>query len=132
VSFFVFVGHELHHHVIVRATSLWSAFIKLHQSHEFANLYVIVDNASGGFSTSANWATGTSSADKYGADYRYRSNASISDAATFTANLPVSGSWTVYVWYPAGANRSSSTPFIISTSAGDHTENVNQPLTGGQ
>ncbi|EEF62142.1 N-acetylmuramoyl-L-alanine amidase [Pedosphaera parvula] len=93
---------------------------------------IVVDNADAGFSTSANWATGTSATDKYGADYRYRSNASLSDAATFSTSLPSAGTWTVYVWYPEGANRSSSTPFIISTSAGDHTEDVNQQITGGQ
>jgi N-acetyl-anhydromuramyl-L-alanine amidase AmpD len=93
---------------------------------------VQVDNANAGFSTSANWATGTSAADKFGADYRYRSNASISDAATFTGNLPSAGTYTVYVWYPEGANRSTSTPFIISTSGGSHTEFVDQTITGGQ
>ncbi|MDB6125519.1 MAG: Peptidase, family [Pedosphaera sp.] len=93
---------------------------------------IIVDNADAGFSTSANWITGTSAADKFGANYRYRSAASVSDAATFTASLPSSGTYRVYVWYPAGANRSSSTPFIISTSAGTTTQNVNQQVTGGQ
>ncbi|MDB6122083.1 MAG: N-acetylmuramyl-L-alanine amidase, negative regulator of AmpC, AmpD [Pedosphaera sp.] len=93
---------------------------------------VQVDNANAGFSTSANWATGTSATDKFGADYRYRSNASLSDAATFTGNLPSAGTYTVYVWYPAGANRSSSTPFIISTAGGNVTQTVNQQVTGGQ
>jgi N-acetyl-anhydromuramyl-L-alanine amidase AmpD len=93
---------------------------------------IVVDNADSGFSCSANWATGTSATDKYGADYRYRSNALLSDPATFSVSLPSSGSWTVYVWYPEGSNRSTSTPFIISTSGGDHTESVNQQITGGQ
>ncbi|MDB6123753.1 MAG: hypothetical protein JWQ71_2746 [Pedosphaera sp.] len=93
---------------------------------------IIVDNANAGFSTSANWSTGTSSADKYGGDYRFRSAAAVSDAATFSANLPAGGTWTVYVWYPAGANRSTETPYVISTSAGAHTEVVDQTITGGQ
>jgi hypothetical protein len=93
---------------------------------------IIVDNANAGFSASANWITGTSAGNKYGADYRYRSNASISDAATFSTSLPSGGNWTVYVWYPEGANRSSSTPFIISTASGTTTQNVNQQVTGGQ
>ncbi|MDB6123949.1 MAG: hypothetical protein JWQ71_2942 [Pedosphaera sp.] len=92
----------------------------------------IVDNANAGFSTSANWTTGTSATDKYGADYRYRSTAAVSDAATFTANLAVSGNYAVYVWYPAGSNRSATTPFVISTSTGTSTVTVNQQVTGGQ
>jgi N-acetylmuramoyl-L-alanine amidase len=93
---------------------------------------IVVDNASSGFSASANWATGTSATDKYGADYRWRSAEAVSDVATFSANLPSGGTWTVYVWYPEGSNRSTETPFIISTSSGTHTEIVNQQITGGQ
>jgi N-acetylmuramoyl-L-alanine amidase len=93
---------------------------------------IIVDNANAGFSASANWTTGTSATDKYGADYRWRSAAAVSDVATFSTSLPSGGNWTVYVWYPEGSNRSTETPFIISTSAGAHTEAVNQTITGGQ
>jgi hypothetical protein len=92
---------------------------------------IVVDNSSAGFSCSANWATGSSSPDKYGGDYRFRSTAAVSDAATWTANLSA-GTHTVFVWYPQGANRSPAAPFLISTSAGSHTEYVNQQITGGQ
>lgn len=92
---------------------------------------IIVDNSNAGFSASANWSTGSSSTDKYGGDYRFRSTAPVSDAATFTASVSV-GSHTVYVWYPVGANRSTTTPYIISTSAGSTTVSVNQQITGGQ
>ena len=92
---------------------------------------IIVDNSNAGFSTSANWSTGSSSTDKYGGDYRFRSTAPLSDPATFTASVS-GGSHTVYVWYPAGANRSTTTPFIISTSSGNVTATVNQQITGGQ
>lgn len=93
---------------------------------------IIVDNADAGFSASATWTTGTSSADKYGANYRWRSAQAISDQAVFTANLPSSGTYRVYVWYPEGANRSVETPFVISTSAGSTTKVVNQQVNGGQ
>jgi hypothetical protein len=91
----------------------------------------VVDNANAGFSTSANWATGTSATDKYGADYRWRSAAAVSDAATFSVNLPNGGTWTAYCWYPEGSNRSTETPYIISTSGGAVTHVVNQTVNGG-
>jgi hypothetical protein len=92
---------------------------------------IIVDNSSANFSVTGSWATGTSAADKYGADYRYHSTAAVSEPAEWTANLS-SGSHTVYVWYPEGGNRSTSAPYIIQISGGSHTEYVNQQITGGQ
>jgi hypothetical protein len=93
---------------------------------------IVVDNNSAGFSVVGSWSTGTSSADKYGADYRFHSTAAVSEPATWTTSLPSSGNWTVYVWYPAGSNRSTAAPYIISTAAGSVTEYVNQQITGGQ
>jgi hypothetical protein len=93
---------------------------------------IVVDNNNAGFSVVGAWATGTSAADKHGADYRYKSTAPLSEPATWSTSLPSSGSYTVYVWYPQGANRSTTAPYIISTSAGTHTEYVNQQVTGGQ
>ena len=93
---------------------------------------IIVDNSSGSFSASASWSTGSSSTDKYGADYRYHSTAPSSDPAVWNVNFGSAGTHTVYVWYPQGANRSTTAPFLISTSSGTHTETVNQQITGGQ
>jgi hypothetical protein len=92
----------------------------------------IMDNTSSGFSASANWSTGTSSVDKYGTDYRYRSTQAVSDAATWTVNLAASGTYAVYVWYPQGSNRSTTAPFMISTSTGSTTVSVNEQINGGQ
>lgn len=97
-----------------------------------ATTTIIVDNANSGFSTSANWTTGTSSTDKYGADYRWRNVEAVTDQATFSTSLPSSGTWTVYVWYPQGSNRSTDTPYVISTSGGTSTKIVNQQVNGGQ
>jgi len=89
----------------------------------------IVDNSSANFSVTGTWATGSSATDKYGADYRYHSTAPISEPAKWTAS--VSGTKSVYVWYPQGSNRSVSASYIITTSGGNHTEVVNQQITGG-
>lgn len=92
---------------------------------------IVVDNSNSGFTASTAWATASSSTDKYGADYRYHSTAASSDQAVWTANLPSSGSYAVYVWYPQGANRSTTAPYSISTSSGTSTVNVNQQINGG-
>src|SRR5687768_1260737 len=65
---------------------------------------VTVDNTSAGFSVVGTWATASSSTDKYGADYRYHSTAAVSEPATWTAG--VSGTKSVYAWWPQGSNRS--------------------------
>ncbi len=92
---------------------------------------ILVDNSNAGFTASSAWATASSSTDKYGADYRYHSTAPSSDQAVWTGNLPSSGSYAVYVWYPQGANRSTTAPYSISTSAGTTTVSVNQQINGG-
>lgn len=91
---------------------------------------VIVDNSSANFSVTGTWSTGTSATNKYGSDYRYHSTGPSSEPARW--NATVSGSQTVYVWYPEGSNRATAAPFIITTSGGNHTEYVNQQITGGE
>jgi len=92
---------------------------------------IIVDNTSGSFSCSGNWATGTSSTDKYGSDYRYRSTAAVSDPATWQPTLSTR-SYAVYAWWPAGSNRSASAPYIVHYNGGTATINKNQQTSGGQ
>ncbi|HEX8153636.1 MAG TPA: N-acetylmuramoyl-L-alanine amidase [Thermoanaerobaculia bacterium] len=92
----------------------------------------IVDNATAGrFTASANWATSTYSAQRYGADYRYANPQAVSDAAWFKFDIPSTGSYEVFVWYAANAGYNSATPFVIATSSGNVTVNVNQQVNGG-
>lgn len=88
-----------------------------------------LDNANAGFACSANWATGTGSTDKYGTNYRYKSTAAISDAASFSINVGVAGTYKIYAWWPAGTNRSTTAPFILPAGG---TVNVNQQINGGK
>jgi N-acetylmuramoyl-L-alanine amidase len=92
----------------------------------------IVDNTSSGFSASSNWWTSTSTAGYYGSNYHVRGTASVSDAATWTANLPSSGSYKVYAWWTGGSNRAASAPYIVYHSSGSTTVNVNQQVNGGK
>jgi len=78
---------------------------------------------------SANWSTGTSAADKFGADYRFRSTEAISDAATWTINVATGGNYNVYAWWSAGTNRSASASYIMPGSGGS--VSVNQQTNGG-
>jgi len=89
---------------------------------------VIVDNTAATYI--GTWATGTSSTDKYGGDYRYHSTAAVSEPATFTGNI-TAGAKNVYAWWPAGSNRSTTTPYIVYHSAGSTTVNKNQQANGG-
>lgn len=91
----------------------------------------IVDNSASGFSASASWATGTSAADKYGSNYRYRSTAALSDPATWSVSLPSSKTYSVYAWWSQGSNRSATAPYVVYHSAGSTTVNKNQQANGG-
>lgn len=92
---------------------------------------VIVDNSNAGFSASSNWVSGTSAADKYGSNYRYRSTQAVSDLAVWTANLPTSKTYNVYAWWSQGSNRSASAPYTVAHSSGSATVNRNQQINGG-
>ncbi len=91
----------------------------------------IVDNSSAGFSVVGTWNTATSSTDKYGTNYRFRDTQTVSEPATWSANL-LAGNKTVYAWWPEGWNRSLTAPYIIYHSAGSTTVNVNQQTNGGK
>jgi len=92
----------------------------------------IVDNATAGrFTASGNWGVSTYSSQRYGADYRYANPVAASDAAWFKFNIPSSGNYEVYVWYPANAGYNASTPFVVATSSGSVTRVVNQQVNGG-
>jgi len=93
---------------------------------------VTVDNSHSGFSASSNWGTATWASDKYGADYRHRNTQAVSDAATWTGNLPTSGTWRVDAWWSAASNRATSAPYIVHHSGGSTTVNANQTINGGQ
>ena len=90
----------------------------------------IVDNPQGTFS--ANWILSTMSSQKYGADYRYRSTAAISDPFTWRPNLPTAGNYEVYAWWPEGSNRCPQAPYIIYYNGGSANIKVNQQASGGQ
>ena len=92
---------------------------------------IIADNADAGFTASANWSTGTGATDKYGTNYRYRTTAAVSDAATFSYTAAQTRNYEFYAWWSQGSNRSTNAPFVISTSSGTATVNRNEQTGGG-
>ncbi len=92
---------------------------------------IVIDNVSATFTGS--WATGTSSTDKYGSDYRYATTAASETAtAIFRPTLQAAGNYDVYVWYPQGSNRSAMAPHTVYWNGGSQTISVNQQANGGR
>lgn len=91
----------------------------------------IVDNSSTRFTASSNWLVSSFSAQRYGADYRYATPVAASDSAWYKFNVPSSGNYEVLVWYPANSGYNSAAPYVIVTSTGNVTRNVDQRVNGG-
>lgn len=89
---------------------------------------IVLDNADAALAGS--WTPGTSSADKFGADYVFASTAGFS-TATYRPEIGTAGYYDVYVWFPQGANRSTNAPFLISHAGGTRAGGVNQTVNGG-
>jgi hypothetical protein len=92
---------------------------------------IIVDNTDSGFSASSNWATSTNVPGYYGSNYRVRATQATSDPASWTVNLPTSGSYRVSVRYSSASDRATAAPYIVTHAGGDTTVNVNQQQNGG-
>lgn len=92
---------------------------------------VVVDNASAGFTASANWYTATSAADKYGSDYKFRATAAVSDVATWNFTVPQNRDYEIYAWWSQGTNRAIYAPYIVTHSNGTVTVTRNQQTGGG-
>lgn len=73
----------------------------------------IIDNASASFTASTSWSTGTSAADKYGTNYRFRSTQAISDAAVWNFSISQARNYEIYAWWSAGTNRSATAPYVM-------------------
>lgn len=92
----------------------------------------IIDNeTSGRFTASDNWDFSSFSSQRRGSDYRFTTPQAISDAAWYMANIPTTGNYEVFAWYPANSGYNSSTPFVIVTTSGNQVVRVNQQINGG-
>ncbi len=93
---------------------------------------VTVDNGTSAWSASTSWFPSTSVSGYVGSSYHARATEATSDAATWTANLPSSGSYKVEAWWTAASNRSPSAPYIVYHNGGSTVVSKNQQSSGGQ
>lgn len=90
---------------------------------------LIVDNPSA--SLVGIWSAGTSSPDKYGPNYRFKSAGSGDAYVEFRPNLQLAGNYHVYEWHPQGANRTTDAPLDVGYQGGTNAFRVNQQINGG-
>jgi len=94
----------------------------------------------------SNWTFGSSSTDKFGADYRFASPtgndtagvngfngaAAIAYAtATYTPVVTTPGTYDLYVTYPQGTARTTNAPYTIKAGGVSNTFRINQTTGGG-
>ena len=93
---------------------------------------VILDNGVATYSGS--WTSGTSAADKYGADYRYASAVTNTTTASalYYPNVTVKAGYDVSLWYPQGGNRTTNALINIIYGGGNLATRVNQQTNGGR
>ncbi len=93
----------------------------------------VVDNTSDDFWTSGGtWSSGTSALDKYGTDYRFfASNPRTAAFAEYMLDVPVTGTYEVYGWWPQGTNRSPQVQYEIQGRRDKVVKTVNQQSGGG-
>jgi GH25 family lysozyme M1 (1,4-beta-N-acetylmuramidase) len=90
---------------------------------------IVIDNIDA--TVVGTWSTASGSTDKFGTDYRYKSGGTGAAYVQFTPTISMAGDYDVYCWYPQGANRTVSAPYVISYNGGTATVNVNQQSGGG-
>ncbi len=91
---------------------------------------VIIDNISAQYV--GTWATASSSLDKFGADYRYKSPGTGAAYAQFRPSIWTAGDYQISEWHPVGSNRTTASPQTIKHSGGTSAITVNQQVSGGQ
>ncbi len=90
---------------------------------------IIIDNTSA--TVVGSWSTGTTATDRFGTDYRYKSQGTGTSYLQFTPNILTAGDYDVYEWHSQGSNRDPATPHVINYNGGTATVNVNQQVGGG-
>ena len=95
-------------------------------------LDLFLDNTNAEVSYVGSWILGNSAAGRYLADYRYATaTAGGTSTATYRPAIGVSGYYNVFIQYPAGGNRTTNAPWLLSYQGGSTNVFVNQQANGG-
>ena len=92
---------------------------------------LILDNDKATFN--GDWSSGSSSPDRYGADYQISpAHAGEPTAtATYRPSIRNAGNYDVFIWYPQGSNRATNAPWTISSAGNSVTKSINETSDGG-
>lgn len=117
---------------VLRRAYVWAEGQPLAQVEAVTTLPpdIIVDNTQATFT--GTWPTATSLAGFYGANYRTNTKGTGKDKATWTVNVPTTGTYQVYARWVAASTHASNAPFTVKHSTGSQTLAVNQRTSGGQ
>ncbi|HEY5915702.1 MAG TPA: immunoglobulin domain-containing protein [Verrucomicrobiae bacterium] len=90
---------------------------------------IIIDNPAA--SVNGAWGTGNSAGDRFGADYRFKSQGAGAAYLQYTPTIVTAGTYQVYEWHSVGGNRTTNAPFSIRFDGGSQTVFVNEKVSGG-
>jgi hypothetical protein len=89
---------------------------------------IVIDDAD---LESVGWVYWTGSG-AYDGDLWYHAAGSGANTATWTPNIPVADTYSVYAWWTADPNRATNAPYTIFHAEGNDTVRVNQKSNGSQ
>jgi len=96
---------------------------------------IIVDNLDAGFVvTSGTWSTSNTVSGFYGTNYHFSAatgGGPATGAVEWRPNLPVSGEYDVYVYYPASTARPDDATYVVHHAGANTSVVVNQQINGG-
>lgn len=100
------------------------------------NIEIIIDNQDAGFTiVNGTWDTAdtTDGNGCYGPDFRYHlADRSPVSVASFTPLITQAGSYSVYIYWSADPNRTTSQPVVVNHAGGVTTYTVNLQQNGNQ
>jgi hypothetical protein len=95
-------------------------------------LITIDNNDSAGVTRTGTWINATSTGGYHGTDYLHDNNtAKGTQSVRFTPNLPVAGTYAVYLRWTGGGNRATNVPVDLTHAGGTEALTIDQRYNGG-
>lgn len=115
---------------VVRAANAGGASANSSQATATSFEEIIIDNPDA--TIVGSWSSATGAADKFGADYRFKSGGTGSAYLEYTPNVSAPGDYEIYEWHAQGSNRTTNAPYVVTYNGGSTTVGVNQKVNGGK